>query len=128
MRAKDLVLLIAAFAFCFIIILQSSPSSIPQPALKPMYVQSPVSRASEPQEAARELPEIPTEIMAAAPASAPYRQQLQAPVEEWPAGTTYKCYKSVDWAEVCIYKNLCHDGNKVVIFDDTKTPMSDVIR
>jgi hypothetical protein len=43
-------------------------------------------------------------------------------------GTTYKCYRSVDWGEVCVYSNLCHDGNKVVFFDDSKPPLSDVPR
>ncbi len=57
-----------------------------------------------------------------------------SPVQEWGAdfllpvattprnefATTYKCYRSVDWAEICIYKNLCHDGNMVVFFDESK--------
>ena len=49
--------------------------------------------------------------------------QFSAPVnadKSNPFQTTYKCYRSVDWAEICIYKNLCHDGNMIVFFDDTK--------
>jgi hypothetical protein len=49
--------------------------------------------------------------------------QFSEPVghdESNPYLTTYKCYRSVDWAEICIYKNLCHDGNMVVFFDDSK--------
>jgi hypothetical protein len=35
--------------------------------------------------------------------------------------TTYKCYRSVDWAEICVYNNLCHDGSMVVFFDDSRS-------
>lgn len=44
------------------------------------------------------------------------------PVSTTPADfqTTYKCYRSVDWAEICIYNNLCHDGNMIVFFDNEK--------
>lgn len=45
-----------------------------------------------------------------------------------PGKTTYKCYRSVDWAEVCVYTNICHDGNFVVFFNDTKPAMSNITR
>ena len=136
MRRKELVLLLATLFFCAFVIM-NSPSRKPDrvTSFKPV-VQEPRQVAVEdeplqPQTEPDQLDDFPQ------PSPSPARPVANAiPVgtnnhlnqDEAPGKTTYKCYRSVDWAEVCVYHNLCHDGNKVVFFDDTKKPMSDVLR
>ena len=37
-----------------------------------------------------------------------------------PLETTYRCFQSSDFAEVCVYNTLCTDGDRVVLVDDSK--------
>ncbi len=68
---------------------------------------------------------IPTAVKEPATTGSPrveWGAAAASPVSTTPADfqTTYKCYRSVDWAEICIYNNLCHDGNMIVFFDNDK--------
>lgn len=140
MRRKELVLVLGTLLFCGMILIHSSSSRangirsirpVMQPPvirnLEPSPEEAPPFEPEEVQPIAAEpIPEFRRGAPGIPPA--PPSPLLQLTDDSSTSGTSYTCYSSVDWAEVCIYRNLCHDGNKVVIFDDSKTPMSDVPR
>lgn len=71
----------------------------------------------------------PEPIAPPPPATSSYNPQSTTSVSQYTkplevhydaSKTSFKCYQSADWAELCVYSNLCFDGDKSIIFDDSQ--------